>query len=312
MKRHEFLAGMHERLRPRSYVEIGVNDGRSLALSRARSIAIDPAFKVTAEIHCEVDLVKATSDDFFATADPVARLPDRVIDMAFIDGLHIFEYALRDFRNVERYASWTSVIVLDDMLPRSVSEAARDRHTVEWTGDVFKVAEVLRRYRPDLTCLALDTQPTGLLVVLGADPNNRMLWDHYEDVVAEFVAPDPQHVPDAVLQRKESADPHKVLESDLWQRLVRARQENRPRDPDLLDAPRQLAGTGPASPVIAPSPVPWPPVKAPPTPPPKSPEADASEAKPPPQPTLVPRRQVRPAWRRAVGKAAGKARRSLG
>lgn len=289
---------MHERLSPRSYLEIGVNDGRSLALSRARSIAIDPAFKVTAEIHCEVDLVKATSDDFFARADPVDQLPDRVIDLAFIDGLHIFEYALRDFRNVERYASWTSVIVLDDMLPRSVSEAARDRHTVEWTGDVFKVAEVLRRYRPDLTCLALDTQPTGLLLVLGADPDNRTLWDRYEELVAEFLAPDPQHVPDEVLQRKESADPQRVLDSDLWQHLVRARQGQTPRDPDPLDAARKLAGTGPTSPVVAPTPVPWPPVKAPPKPTPK----------PPPQPVEA-SRSARPVWRRALGKAVRSRRR---
>ena len=51
------------------------------------------------------------------------------LDLAFIDGMHLFEYALRDFINVERFADWSSVIVFDDMLPRNVDEAARDRHT---------------------------------------------------------------------------------------------------------------------------------------------------------------------------------------
>ena len=43
VKRHEFLAQIHARLRPRNYLEIGVNDGRSLRLSRVPTIAIDPA-----------------------------------------------------------------------------------------------------------------------------------------------------------------------------------------------------------------------------------------------------------------------------
>jgi len=36
--------------RNRNYLEIGVNDGRSLTLSRVPSVAIDPAFKVVTEI----------------------------------------------------------------------------------------------------------------------------------------------------------------------------------------------------------------------------------------------------------------------
>ena len=46
MKRHEFLKELHRLARPRNYLEIGVNDGRSLALSRVPSIAVDPEFKI--------------------------------------------------------------------------------------------------------------------------------------------------------------------------------------------------------------------------------------------------------------------------
>lgn len=223
MKRHEFLQELHEVCRPRTYLEVGINDGRSLALSRTRSIAIDPGFKITAEICCDVQIAKATSDDFFARKNPVAHFPDSIIDLAFIDGLHLFEFVLRDFINVERHSAWTSVIVLDDMLPRNVDEAARTRHTNDWTGDVYKLASVLRRYRPDLTTVAVDTAPTGLLLVLGADPTNSALRDRYDEILEEFVTGDPQIVPQDVLDRSIAVEPRRVLDGSFWRMLVDAR-----------------------------------------------------------------------------------------
>ena len=32
-----------------------------------------------------------------------------VVDLAFIDGMHLFEYALRDVFHTERHTRWTSV-----------------------------------------------------------------------------------------------------------------------------------------------------------------------------------------------------------
>ena len=237
MKRHEFLRQLHELIRPRNYLEIGVNDGRSLALSRVPSIAVDPAFKITVPIRCDVQLVKATSDEYFAREDPIRHLRSSrdprknlrrgrplfgawigrtTIDLAFIDGLHVFEFALRDFMNVERFARWDSVIVFDDMLPRNVDEAARDRHTVEWAGDVFKVIAVLKEYRPDLTVIPVDTSPTGALVVLGADPANHVLRDHYDEIVSRWATDDPQVVPDSILERRGAADPERLLAAPIW------------------------------------------------------------------------------------------------
>ncbi|MFF3332359.1 class I SAM-dependent methyltransferase [Streptomyces sp. NPDC002888] len=243
MKRHEFLRELHKVTANRNYLEIGVNDGRSLKLSRVPSIAVDPAFKVTSELRCDVHLVKATSDDFFARANPLAHLeggrhPLRnlrrgrhplghwrrtTLDLSFIDGMHLFEYALRDFINVERHSGWGSVIVLDDMLPRSVDEAARDRHTTAWTGDVYKLTEILARHRPDLVTVLVDTQPTGQLVVFGADPRNTVLRDRYDEIVAEYDVPDPQKVPEAILERAGAVRPQTLLEAGLWRPLVRAR-----------------------------------------------------------------------------------------
>ena len=240
---------MHRVYRPRNYLEIGVNDGRSLAISRVPSVAIDPAFKVVTSISCDVHLVKSTSDAFFARKDPLLHLRpgrnpfralarrdpfqifggDPKLELSFIDGMHIFEFALRDFMNVEKHSRWNSVIVLDDMLPRDVDEAARDRHTREWTGDVYKVATVLRRFRPDLLVVEVDTTPTGVVVVFGADPANTVLKQNYDAILEEYVTEDPQDVPAEVLFRKTAVSPEVLLGADFWPALIRARNLNRPR-----------------------------------------------------------------------------------
>jgi hypothetical protein len=223
MKRHDLLTELHRVYRPRTYLEVGVNDGRSLALSRVKSIAVDPAFKVTSPISCDVRLVRATSDTYFARAKAVEFFPDRLIDLAFIDGMHLFEFALRDFINIERFSRWSSVVVFDDMLPRNIDEAARDRHTGPWTGDVYKVAEVLREHRPDLVPVVVDTEPTGQLIIFGADPESRVLPDLYDSLIEKWVVLDPQDVPDRVLTRTEAVDPAAFLAAPFWQELVVAR-----------------------------------------------------------------------------------------
>ncbi|QNP63272.1 class I SAM-dependent methyltransferase [Streptomyces genisteinicus] len=249
MDRHGFLRHLHRVCKPRNYLEIGVNDGRSLALSRVPSVAVDPAFRVVTSISCDVHLVRATSDDFFARRDPLVHLRtgrnpfralarrdpmnvlggDPRLELSFIDGMHLFEYALRDFMNVERHSRWSSVIVLDDMMPRNVDEAARDRHTKFWTGDVYKVVQVLRRYRPDLVVVEVDTAPTGVAAVFGADPGNTVLRDAYDRIIEEYVVPDPQDVPDEVLSRKRAVRPEALLGADFWPGLVRARTLRRGR-----------------------------------------------------------------------------------
>ena len=252
MTRHEFLAELHRRLAPRTYVEIGVKDGRSLALSKAPSIGVDPAYKITATITCDAQLVRATSDAFFERRDPLAHFrgrrsigdrlrqsvsrlvdggtapgptdaPAPTVDLAFIDGMHWFEFALRDFMNIERFSAPTSVIVFDDMLPRSVEEAARDRMTKFWAGDVFKMQAVLRTYRPDLVAIPVDTDPTGLLVVLRPDARNRDLRDHYDAIVADAIRPDPQAVPEAILGRHDAVAPGALLANEVWSAIVSAR-----------------------------------------------------------------------------------------
>lgn len=227
MKRHEFLTGLHQVLAPRSYLEIGVNDGRGLACSSTRTIGVDPVLRVSVEVACDLKLVAATSDDFFARSDATGWFDDGVIDLAFIDGMHLSEFALRDFINTERLSSLGGVVVLDDMLPRTVEEAARDRITSDWAGDVYKVAAVLEKYRPDLVVVGIDTEPTGLVLIVGLDPENQVLSECLAEIETDLRVSDPQQVPHEIVHRSSAADPAQVLASSVWSDLVAARDAHR-------------------------------------------------------------------------------------
>src|SRR5688500_4063948 len=224
MSRHEFLEGLHEKTRPRTYLEIGIRTGTSLALSRSRSIAVDPRFVIDKPIHCDVQVVKATSDDFFAGDAPLAHFDGVPVDLAFIDGMHLSEFALRDFINIEPWMADTGVIVFDDVLPRNALEAARERKTLSWAGDVYKVVEILRRRRPDLVVLLVNTANTGTAVVVGFNQASTALKDGHAEEEDYLLQPDPQTLPQEYLDRSIAVEPDILLESPVWERLVASRE----------------------------------------------------------------------------------------
>lgn len=229
MNRHQFLASLHHQLRPRTYLETGVNLGQSLTLSRVPSIGIDPEFTVVRELRADVHLARTTSDEFFARKAPVAHLPTPIVDLAFIDGMHLSEYALRDYLAVERFTEPTSVVVFDDMLPRSVAEAARRRHTNAWTGDVFKAAQALRDLCPDVLVIEVDTTPTGVVVVLVPNSARDGILPGYDDWLDTAMAPDPQVVPEQVLSRSRAVKPERLLGARSWAALTDLRGGRRKR-----------------------------------------------------------------------------------
>jgi hypothetical protein len=205
------------------------------------------------ELACDLQLIRATSDDFFARPDALSWFPEGSPDLTFIDGMHLVEFALRDFINTEHRSTPTSVVVFDDVLPRSEAEAARERHTALWAGDAFKVSAVLERYRPDLVIVPLDTEPTGMLLVVGLDPTNTVLADHYDEIVAEYGPDDPRGVPEAVLHRRSAADPDLVADLPLWAELAAARTTQAPLP--AFAALHALRGTARYEPVTPPD---WP------------------------------------------------------
>ena len=197
------LTAVHALLRPELYVEIGVRKGKSLALCKCERIGIDPKPELKEQLD-KLSLYPCTSDDFFFFH--VEGALTRKIDLAFIDGMHLVEYVLRDFMNLERHMSSGGVIMIDDVLPNHALQAQRDRQTRVWCGDVWRIVPLLRQLRPDLELTVLDTRPTGLLIVSKLDPASQILWHQYNQTVRQVLS-DAQDPPPSILAREEAVAP---------------------------------------------------------------------------------------------------------
>jgi len=234
--RHEFLAALHALLKPRVYLEIGVQHGTSFDLadrSITRRFGVDP------EPLCQrTGVFSMTSDAFFA--DDGLRTLVSPVDLAFIDGMHLLEFALRDFIGIEQLCRRPtfkvaqsdlvtpvqvhpspSVIVFDDVFPRNQAEAARTQPPGDWTGDVWRIVDILTKFRLDLDLMPVNTQPTGLLVVTNLNPDDRLLTDRAADIATRW-PPEDQIVPAEVLNREGAWHPIAALDAltDWWRRIV--------------------------------------------------------------------------------------------
>jgi hypothetical protein len=188
----DVLAMIHAHLRPRTFLEIGVNRGQSITLARpeTRAIGVDPHPRVSSPLGPRTSICVATSDAYFAAHDVRAEFDGLPVELAFIDGMHQFEFALRDFLNIERHCSARSTILIHDSYPLTRLTAERERQTRFWSGDIWRLILVLRQRRPDLSVNVIATAPTGLGVVRGLDPASRFLEEHFDEIVREFLALD--------------------------------------------------------------------------------------------------------------------------
>jgi hypothetical protein len=189
-----FMQFVMQTLGSRCYFEIGTDLGLSLAGVTCKSVAVDPAFKVEANVIGEKDVCmffQMPSDRFFRDYS-LSQLLGGPFDVAFLDGLHVFEFLLRDFMHTEKHGRTSSIVFLHDCLPFNFAMARRRpllpgaKSPGIWTGDVWKLVPILRKCRPDLRIHALDCFPTGLIMVTGLDPKSRVLDDNYFGIVEEF------------------------------------------------------------------------------------------------------------------------------
>jgi hypothetical protein len=188
----QVMARILEAVQPRTYVEIGVEYGPSLRLVRAPTLAIgiDPDPKVAFPLAANQRVFAQTSDAFFAERDLRAELGGQPVDLAFIDGMHQFEYALRDFYNLERYCTRDSTILIDDCYPLSRETAERERRRAFWSGDIWRLVLLLKKHRPELAIQIVAAPPCGLTIVRGLNPDSRFLHEHYSRLCEEFLAVD--------------------------------------------------------------------------------------------------------------------------
>lgn len=154
------INALAQRIGARRYLEIGVSRGQTFRqVAIAERIGVDPRFLFdTAAIANDATILHAmTSDAFFAEAagsDP--------FDVAFIDGLHVFEQVARDLTNILARTTWRSAILIDDTIPSDVfSSLPVQRDAVRlrresggsgnaWHGDVFKTVFLIHDFFPFL------------------------------------------------------------------------------------------------------------------------------------------------------------------
>jgi hypothetical protein len=193
----QFLAALHAHLSPQTYLEVGTETGASLALVNCDAIAVDPQFQLQVSAtggRKRTFFFQMPSDTFFGTED-VRELLGRPLDLAFLDGMHRFEYLLRDLAGAEAACHPRSLILLHDCVPLNPRMASRkwlpggtsERDTSSfWTGDVWKLLPALKKYRPDLRVHVMDCPPTGLVAITRVDPSSRILADSYYEIMDEY------------------------------------------------------------------------------------------------------------------------------
>ena len=193
-----FLKRLHDILQPKTYFEIGTLNGDTLKLADCSSISVDPMYQIASDVlgkkpSCQ--FFQVGSDEFFRKHDPERILGDK-IDLAFLDGMHLFEFLLRDFTNIERYCARNSVVVLHDCVPgdefiavRSPNDPDRQKSSRPgyWTGDVWKILPALKAFRPDLRIVVVDAPPTALVLITNLDAQNDVLLREYQTILDRYL-----------------------------------------------------------------------------------------------------------------------------
>ncbi len=193
----DILSFFHKYFRPQNYLEIGTQAGVTLKLARKNAIAVDPAFRVGSDIVGEKDmclLFQTTSDHFFSQFD-ISKLLGGPVHLAFLDGMHWFEYLLRDFMNIEKYCVRNSIVLLHDCAPTDAHVArrymddkrlsARSDREGWWAGDVWKAAYLIKKHRPELRMYFLNTPPTGLIAITNLNPDSDELSSRYFELIED-------------------------------------------------------------------------------------------------------------------------------
>jgi len=184
----EWLARLHETITPEHYLEIGIGRGHSLACAKPPTcvIAIDSAPKLSVPLSTETHIYCETSDEFFVKKRLTRLLNGQPLRLAFIDGLHIFSQALKDFINIERFCGPRSLVLIHDTIPLDEVTQRPQRQRSFYTGDVWKLVLCLKHYRPEFDLFTIATPWSGLTVVSGLDCASRVLSERYEEAMASF------------------------------------------------------------------------------------------------------------------------------
>jgi Methyltransferase domain len=178
----------------KNYLEIGVFNGRVFfRVSSTFKIAVDPDFAFdgtrklgklfTNPYNLFNKYIQKTSDDFFSQ-DAVNIFAQKKVQLALIDGMHEYSFALRDAENTLKYLSDDGVIIMHDCNPKTKTEAGtfeewRIKGSGQWNGDVWKSIVYLRSLRDDINVFVLDCDH-GLGIITKGKPENKLNYSEKE------------------------------------------------------------------------------------------------------------------------------------
>jgi tetratricopeptide (TPR) repeat protein len=187
-----FLKALHKNIYE-GYFEIGTRTGASLALSNSPSVSIDPFFQLDTNPVGNKDfclMFQETSDSFFENR--LSFLSGLKCQLAFIDGMHLFEYALRDFINLAKISSEKSLFLFHDPIPWTFEMTTRNYKDLPrgaaWTGDIWKLVHIFIDVGMKDNVKLLSSDPSGLLAVLNPDKKFvYMLENNYDQICSEWL-----------------------------------------------------------------------------------------------------------------------------
>jgi hypothetical protein len=185
MNRVEVIKKIIEKNKAKTYLEIGVEFGTVFSKIKAkRKIAVDPELKISwkKKIGDLPSIFSAryfnmTSDEFFD--QQAVMFAQKKIDVAFVDGLHVYSQSLKDIENCLKHLNEKGIIIVHDCSPKNEFSAASSREISvkagekKWNGDVWKAIVCLRSTRSDLTIFILDCD-YGLGIIRKGQPENML------------------------------------------------------------------------------------------------------------------------------------------
>ncbi|MDB2354074.1 class I SAM-dependent methyltransferase [Candidatus Pelagibacter bacterium] len=131
----------------KKYLEIGCNQDEVFNKIDIDKIGVDPISGGN---------FRGTSDEFF--------LKNTLkFDCIFIDGLHVYEQAIKDILNSIKFLNKNGVIILHDCLPKSIEHQRVPRSRYNWNGDVWKAIVEVRTWNNFDTFTILADEGLGII-----------------------------------------------------------------------------------------------------------------------------------------------------
>lgn len=155
MQRKEIIQKLINETNAKSYVEIGLGDGKLFQeIECQKKYGIDPQYEdyvFNKGTQCDIEPThKMTSDEFF-------KQNEEKFDIIFIDGMHDQHYVERDINNSLKVLNDKGFIVCHDINPTSKKMQKVPRRQNEWTGNCWKAWVKIRSRNPNINMCVVDT-----------------------------------------------------------------------------------------------------------------------------------------------------------